>query len=238
MRELPDRPDMDQLRRQARALRRAAAAGDGDALRRLQAVSLQPTLAAAQLALAREYGYPSWAQLKAQVERRRASRPAGYVIRPVASLDELTRAFDFLGAQATPTITHEDRRFSELARRFPEDRSLMLVVENRRGRIVGGLLACRRGSDVTPRAIALEPGAPRDELMTRLLHTLEIEARRLGVDEIFEGGVGHDRSLYERQGYGRRNPMTRRLLPLPGRAREALLRMIANSAGGQGAERG
>lgn len=234
MRELPDRPDMDQLRRQARALHRAAAAGDGDALRRLQAVSLQPTLAAAQLALAREYGYPSWARLKTQVERRRASGPAGYVIRPVASLDELTRAFDFLGAQATPTITHEDRRFSELARRFPEDRSLMLIVENRHGRIVGGLLACRRGSGVTPRAIALEPGAPQDQLMTRLLQTLEIEARRLGVDEIFEGGVGDDRSLYERQGYVRRNPMTRRLLPLPGRAREALLRRIANSAGGQG----
>lgn len=43
-----------------------------------------------------------------------------------------------------------------------------------------------------------------------------------------------NRSLHERQGYARRNPMTRRLLPLPGRAREALLRRIANSAGGQG----
>lgn len=234
MRGLPDRPDMDQLRRQARALHCAAAAGDGDALRRLQAVSLQPTLAAAQLALAREYGYPSWARLKAQVERRRASGPAGYVIRPVASLDELTRAFDFLGAQVMPTVTHDDRRFSELARRFPEDRSLMLVVEDRHGRIAGGLLACRRGSGVAPRTIGLERGAPREELMIRLLQTLEFEARRLGVDEIFEGGVGDDRSLYERQGYGRRNPMTRRLLPLPGRAREALLRRIANSAGGQG----
>jgi Acetyltransferase (GNAT) family len=234
MRELPDRPDMDQLRRQARALHRAAAACDGDALQRVQAVSLQPTLAAAQLALAREYGYRSWARLKAQVERRRASPHAGYVIRPVASLDELTHAFDFLGTQATPAITHEDRRFSDLARRFPEDRSLMLVVENRHGRIVGGLLACRRGSGVTPRAVAVEPGAQRDELITRLLQTVEIEARRLGADEIVEGGVGDDRSLYERQGYGRRNPMTRRLLPLPGRAREALLGRIADSRGGQG----
>lgn len=223
MRELPDRPDLDQLRRQARALHRAAAAGDDDALRRLRAISLQPTLTAAQLALAREYGYPSWARLKADVERRQAR----YVIRQVTSLEELRRVFDLIGAQATPTISHEDRRFTELARRFPEDRSLMLVAENPEGRTVGGLLACRRGSGVTPRAIALEHGVPRDELMTRLLKTLEIEARRLGADEIFEGGVGNNRSLYERLGYLRRNPMTRRLLPLPGRAREALLRRLA-----------
>jgi hypothetical protein len=90
MRELPDRPNLDQLRRQARALHREATAGDGDALRRLKAVSLRPTLAAAQLALAREHGYPSWARLKAEVERRRAGGPPGYVIRRITSLEELT----------------------------------------------------------------------------------------------------------------------------------------------------
>jgi hypothetical protein len=166
--------------------------------------------------------------------RRRAGGSAGYVIRPVASLEELTRVFDLLGAQATPKIAHEDRRFTELARRFPEDRSLMLVMESPDGRIVGGLLGCRRGSGVAPRAIAIEPGLPRDELMRRLLQTLEIEARRLGADEIFEGGVGDDSSLYERQGYFGRNPMAKRLLPLPGRAREALLRKLASSGEGQG----
>src|SRR5262249_43967237 len=51
MRELPLRPDLDQLRRQARDLRRAAAAGDEDAVRRLRAVSTATTLSAAQLAL-------------------------------------------------------------------------------------------------------------------------------------------------------------------------------------------
>jgi Family of unknown function (DUF5990)/Domain of unknown function (DUF5655) len=86
MPQLPHRPHLDQLRRQARELHRAAAAGDESALHRLRAVSanaVQPnansgrvTLSAAQLALAREYGFVSWPRLKAEVERRRAGAEA------------------------------------------------------------------------------------------------------------------------------------------------------------------
>jgi Domain of unknown function (DUF5655) len=72
MRLLPERPDLDQLRRQAKELHRAAAAGSPGAERRLRRVSTATSLAAAQLALAREYGFPSWARLKAEVDRRRA----------------------------------------------------------------------------------------------------------------------------------------------------------------------
>jgi hypothetical protein len=233
MRELPDRPDLDQLRRQARALHRAAAAGDGTALRRLQAFSRPPTLAAAQLAVAREHGFASWARLKAEVEARRTGTPQRFEIRPVGSLAELTRVFDLLGAQATPAVTHEDRRFGELASRFPEDRPLMLVVETPAGRPAGGLLGCRRGSSVAIRAVGVEQGVPRSEPLPQLLQRLEVEARRLGATEIVEGGVERaDRSLYERQGYFGRNPMVRRLLPLPGRAREALLRRRADAGKG------
>jgi acetyltransferase (GNAT) family protein len=226
MRHLPDRPNLDQLRHQARELQRAAAAGDPDATRRLQVVSLKTTLSAAQLALAREYGFSSWTRLKAEVERRRASDPARYVIRPVNSLEELTRVFDFVGAHVTPRITQADRRFRELVHRFPEDRSLMLVVEDRH-RLVGGLLACRRGYTAAVRAIGLAPGLPVEGLMTRLLQTVETEAMRLGASQVYEGGVGDLRDLYERQGYFGRNPMTKRLLPLPGRAREALPRKLS-----------
>jgi hypothetical protein len=70
---LSDRPDLDQLRRQARELLRAAAAGEPHAAARLQAVSPRATLSAAQLALAREYGFPNWTALKAEVARRRLS---------------------------------------------------------------------------------------------------------------------------------------------------------------------
>ena len=73
MPELPDRPDVDQLRRQARDLHRAAAAGEPEAVDRIRRVSDRIALSAAQLAVAREYGYPSWPALRAQVEHRRAA---------------------------------------------------------------------------------------------------------------------------------------------------------------------
>ena len=73
MSQLPDRPDLAQLRRQARELHRAAASGDTEAVRRLRQVSEKTTLSAAQLALAREHGFPSWARLREEAERRRAS---------------------------------------------------------------------------------------------------------------------------------------------------------------------
>lgn len=70
MPDLPTRPDLDQLRRQAKDLLKAAAAGDADALARIRAVSDRLILASAQLAVAREYGFASWVRLKTEVERR------------------------------------------------------------------------------------------------------------------------------------------------------------------------
>jgi hypothetical protein len=72
---LPGRPDLGQLHRQARELLRAAADGEPHATARIRAVSERTTLSAAQLALAREYGYRNWSALKDEVERRR--RPPG-----------------------------------------------------------------------------------------------------------------------------------------------------------------
>jgi hypothetical protein len=72
---LPERPDLDQLRRRARELLRAAADGDPRAVDRLRAVSPHVALSASQLALAREYGFQSWTALKTEVARRRS--PAG-----------------------------------------------------------------------------------------------------------------------------------------------------------------
>ena len=77
MSQLPDRPDLDQLRRQARELLRAASAGDAHALSRIGAVSEQVTLSVAQLAVAREYGFPSWPALRTEAaHRRRMAGPA------------------------------------------------------------------------------------------------------------------------------------------------------------------
>ena len=68
MPNLPPRPDLGQLRHQARDLLRAARAGDIAAVDRIRAVSERVTLAAAQLAVAREYGFASWPRLKDHVE--------------------------------------------------------------------------------------------------------------------------------------------------------------------------
>lgn len=84
VRSLPSRPDLNQLKRQAKELRRAHAEGDLGAAARLRAqvpkfaalapdeVLKRPVSAAdAQRALAREYGYKDWARLKRRVEQER-----------------------------------------------------------------------------------------------------------------------------------------------------------------------
>ena len=67
---LPVRPDLDQLRHQAKDLLHAAQRGDIEATARIRAVSDRVILSSAQLAVAREYGFASWARLKLEVERR------------------------------------------------------------------------------------------------------------------------------------------------------------------------
>jgi hypothetical protein len=74
--DMPDRPHLDSFRRQARALQRAVRAGDADAVARL--ASHHPggvpgdvsgvRLSAAQLVVAREYGFASWPQLVRYLE--------------------------------------------------------------------------------------------------------------------------------------------------------------------------
>ncbi|MEQ7125187.1 ankyrin repeat domain-containing protein [Actinopolymorpha sp. B11F2] len=70
-RTLPVRPDLDQLRRQAKDLHRAAAADEPDARARISVVSPEISLHTAQLALAREYGFASWPRLHSEVKRLR-----------------------------------------------------------------------------------------------------------------------------------------------------------------------
>ena len=70
MADLPAKPSLDHLRRQARDLLRAAQAGDSKAAGRIRAVSDVLTLANAQLAVAREYGFASWTRLRDEVAAR------------------------------------------------------------------------------------------------------------------------------------------------------------------------
>jgi ankyrin repeat protein len=67
---LPAQPNLDHLRHEAKDLLRAAQAGDPAAAGRISEVSDRLTLAAAQRAVARDYGFASWAKLKLEVQAR------------------------------------------------------------------------------------------------------------------------------------------------------------------------
>jgi uncharacterized protein len=94
MPDLPARPDLDQLRHQAKDLLRAAQRGDSGAVTRIRAASDRLILSSAQLALAREYGFASWAKLKLEVERRDTlnSRDLSRLTRLLAEHPELATA--------------------------------------------------------------------------------------------------------------------------------------------------
>jgi len=75
---LPNDPNLEHEKKQAKALLKAYRAGDESAaarfhaqLPRLKEGDAPATLADAQLVLARERGFPSWPKLKAHIESRR-----------------------------------------------------------------------------------------------------------------------------------------------------------------------
>ena len=125
---LPAHPNLEQLRHQAKDLLRAATTGDGDALAQIQAVSAQLTLSAAQLVVARGYGFASWTKLKAEVEARTLDLAEKVDAFCTASIrDGSGRATSMLAATpeiaaysfATAVILGDPARVSEELRRDP-----------------------------------------------------------------------------------------------------------------------
>ena len=81
VRTLPQRPDLDQLRRQAKELLDAFVTGHQDAVAEVHAHDRDAdatkfALHDAQLVLARCYGFDSWPKLKARVDGVTAARLA------------------------------------------------------------------------------------------------------------------------------------------------------------------
>src|SRR5262245_34928271 len=72
--KFPARPSLDSLRKQAKKLARAIAAGDAAAISRARAQLPQAELPLsqrdAQLVLAREYGFSGWQDLVKEVKQR------------------------------------------------------------------------------------------------------------------------------------------------------------------------
>ena len=103
-RDLPDRPNLSQYKKQAKELVKACVAGDADALQRVR--ELHPrapaklTLADAQFVIAREHGDESWPKFAARVEAAAATPSPSTVWRQaeralvsgnVATLERLMR---------------------------------------------------------------------------------------------------------------------------------------------------
>ena|SRR5687768_12536938 len=92
-RGLPEQPNLDHLKKQARDLLRAYKQGEGVASERVISQAAHETklqLADAQLAIAREYGFRSWANLKHHVESLTSGK-AIWFSEPVIEDDSIAR---------------------------------------------------------------------------------------------------------------------------------------------------
>src|SRR5579863_7563317 len=125
-RTLPDHPNLEQYKKQAKELHRAASAGEPAALARLRkhhprlcdiAVDAPPAiaLADAQFVLAREHGYESWPAFAKHLETLR-------IIRSVEELDDPLNTFievasvDRHGWHSSGTLEHAEM----ILARYPE----------------------------------------------------------------------------------------------------------------------
>lgn len=159
-RQLPDRPDPEQLRRQAKELLRSARSGDPTALERLRALPSLAHASAEELArasalhdaqsvIAREHGFPSWKALLEHVEERSLEFDA--------AIDEFILA-------ATAARTDRARR---LLAQHPGMARASFVAALLLGDVAA--VESRLNADS---GLALRPAAPRDwEPLLYLCHT-------------------------------------------------------------------
>jgi hypothetical protein len=99
-RSLPDRPNLEQYKKQAKELARDASAGQPDALARFhrhhprvrnltESGASAIALADAQLVLAREHGYDSWPKFAQHIEKLRLIRDLAELNDPVSTFLEV-----------------------------------------------------------------------------------------------------------------------------------------------------
>ena len=141
MAELPPRLDLEQLGSRAQELYRAAADGDPDAAARVAAASPDLTLASAQHAIALEDGFPTWARLTREVERREILDR-----RDVTRLSALLAAEPELATDADGALVRpSERRVAARLHRNAAIRHHARGVAGRSGKRRGGTPAARRG---------------------------------------------------------------------------------------------
>jgi hypothetical protein len=160
-RDLPARPRLEHLKRQAKALQNAFLAGDTEAVRRVEAaIGPRPTLklTEAQRVIAREYGFASWAKLRTHVHAERGVDEAvDAFLRAVmagdgASALEVVRAESRI-ATASLHVAAVLGQADEVRRQVAADRARVSItrtrtrVSNRVGVRVRSVLFSDRGRD-------------------------------------------------------------------------------------------
>lgn len=137
--DLPARPSLEQLRKRAKDLLRDAQRGDPAAVARLRtgayagSTGTPPMLAHAQLAIAREHGFPSWPKLVHHVESLRG----GFVLRPLIRPIELTAGRDWPLRDGSRSTTDDVFAMfvaaregdSKMVRRLVDRQPLLAIVE-------------------------------------------------------------------------------------------------------------
>ena len=161
--QLPDRPSLEQLRKQAKDLLRAFRTGDPAAAERLGADG-DPILADAQLAIAREYGFASWPRLVEHVTALQSAllQDLEQLARDVAGAyvaGDFDAIRDINARRGTSFVW--DRDITAMQRQLPNwfaagasDPALALAD-------VRHLLARKLGSDTWPELIASVTGQDR-----------------------------------------------------------------------------
>ncbi|GAB3434499.1 hypothetical protein [Flindersiella endophytica] len=83
---LPPDVRLSELRKYAKGLAKVAASGDAGVLAKFAELAKEPSLTSAQLLVAREFGFASWAKLRQHVERNEAD-PGGAAVRRTRKRD-------------------------------------------------------------------------------------------------------------------------------------------------------
>jgi ankyrin repeat protein len=123
-RNLPNNPDLDHLRRQAKSLLKQVRAGDDDAVALADEFHPVQSLADAQLVIARSYGFPSWPRIVRHLElveqySRSPHRQeiGGPLETPEQRADEFLRLSTLHYGQDDPA---RQRSAEELLEQFPD----------------------------------------------------------------------------------------------------------------------
>ena len=180
-RDLPPNPNLEHLKKQAKAL-----------LEKLRQRNADATLVDAQHTLAREYGFPSWPKLRAHVEAvgNAAPEPA-----PTAGAPKSPSLFDRFTMATRQALFYSRYESATLGRLSIRPEHVLLGVIRGDGRSSRDLWKTSGVTLDEARAAVVDPNEPRDEVVepvqipfqsaTKALFTAAAgEADRLGHERI------------------------------------------------------